>query len=817
MHSLRSYQKICVETLWDSLVNNRRVLCVMATGLGKTESFIELIRRAKVRTVVLVGRDKLVEQTARRMRAVMDDVGVWSAGQGEKRIGLVTVVSIHSADRLNIEDLRFLVLDECFSGDVEVLTDKGFKCFDEIKNDSIVAQYKLDTREISFVKPTKIINKIYSGKMYKVFSERGIDLDCTENHEFIVNGQKKKIRDISFYNKQIPVCGLSSYKENSLSDLERIYIATQADGCIQYKSSVNFTFSKERKIKRLFEISKNFSLNETKKVESKNKKIKNKRRFKVKIDGIHKRVYEFFDLTKLSVKKCKEIIEEMVLWDGHIISKDRYYYSSVDKKCVDFFQSVAILAGYKTLIRIQKDHRKKTHKDVHRLYISKNLDHINGQRIKKTAYDYYGNVYCVRVPDGNLIVRRNGKVTVVGNCHNINEGRYSSFISRHPNAKIAGFTATPWRANVPIYGDGLTFPRIHYKRDVLAGIADGYLVRPITKSMPVAFDTGGLKERGGDFILKDLNKLTANRAKVQSQVEDAMSRLSDRKKIVWICTGIEHAELVAELIPENACLVHSKNPNNDYSMELFERGDVRHMVSVMMLTEGYDHPAIDSIVLMRPTKSATLYVQCIGRGLRPYEGKQDCLVLDYGQVVQNCGPLNDPYLKQPRGKSSGDKEKLDKTIRVCPKCLSYVIDVFECPDCGYEFKQERDALKALERKASSFDILNTAPRKLMCSKVEAQRYKSKAGNDCIKLRFSIDQGMPINMYGSEHPFSWGKVKRIIEKLTPFEFASWKECFDACESLVFDLPKCIDVEFKNGYDTITRVHYRKQNPAVSSPS
>lgn len=499
MYSLRPYQKICVDTLWNAMGSSDSVLCVMATGLGKTECFIELARRAGVPTAVLVGRDKLVEQTARRMRRVIDDVGVWSAGQGEKRIARTTVVSIHSADELNIQGLRFVICDE---------------------------------------------------------------------------------------------------------------------------------------------------------------------------------------------------------------------------------------------------------------------------------------------------------------AHNLNDGRYASFLSRHRGVKLAGFTATPWRANIPIYGAGKRFESITYKRGILEGIKDGYLVRPVTKSMPVAFDTKGLKVRGGDFILSEVGKLVADRPKVKAQVEDAISRLSERKKIVWICTNIEHAEMVASIIPENIALVHSKNPHNDYAMECFERGDVRHLVSVMMLTEGYDHPAIDSIVMMRPTKSVTLYVQAIGRGLRPYEGKSDCLVLDYGEVVANCGPLNDPYLKEERQK----KEKLETVMRTCPKCLSYFQGA-ECPDCGHVEVHVRDALKALQAKAAEVNML-AEPMEFECDSVGASKYKSKNGNDCIKLSFKLKNSWkPVHMYGSNHPYSWGKIKRIIEDLTPFQFNSWKECYDACESLVFETPEKVRIEQKNGYDTITRVYSR----------
>lgn len=509
---LRPYQLDCVQALWNALAAERNVLCVMSTGSGKTECFIELARRAPVRTAVLVGRDKLVEQTARRMRAVIDDVGVWSAGQGEKRVAEKTVISIHSADKLTIPGLKFLICDE---------------------------------------------------------------------------------------------------------------------------------------------------------------------------------------------------------------------------------------------------------------------------------------------------------------AHNLNDGRYARFLERHPEAKVAGFTATPWRAGAEIFGAGKRFSRIHYRRGLKTLIDEGFLVPPVAKSMPASFDTRGLKTRGDDFILSDLVKITSDIGKITAQVEDAMPRLTERSKIVWMCTSIEHAEKLAKIIPENCSVVHSKNPHNDYAMECFTAGPIRHMVSVMMLSEGWDFPPVDAIVLMRPTKSPTLYVQSVGRGLRPSEGKKNLLVLDYGEVIRNCGPLHDPYTKTIREKTK--KEALTIGVRVCKECLSYIFDGTICGDCGHENAEKRDPLKALQSRAMDADIMaSRQPEKLECVSVRAVQHMSKSGNNCIKISFTVRGRMwPVSMYISNHSFSWAKGRKIIEGMTPFEFISFKECYDNCEQLVFEAPSAIEVVMENGFETIKRIHRRAPDIDVAS--
>lgn len=396
------------------------------------------------------------------------------------------------------------------------------------------------------------------------------------------------------------------------------------------------------------------------------------------------------------------------------------------------------------------------------------------------------------------------RLVICDEAHNLNDGRYAAFLGRHPGVKLVGFTATPWRNGVEIYGEGRRFSRIHYRRGLLKLIEEKFLVPPISKCAPHAFDTKGLEVRGDDFTAKALSNLVDDTGKIRAQLEDAMPRLVDRKKIVWICTDIKHAERVAKAIPENAALIHSQKENNDYAMECFEKGDVRHMVSVMMLSEGYDYPPIDAIVLMRPTRSPTLYVQVVGRGLRPAEGKKDCLVLDYGEVIKNCGPLHEPFTKEFREKSK--KEKIEITTKVCPKCLSYVFQEWPCEDCGYKPEpQARDLTQSLKREASSVDILAAQPVRLRVLGVEAKKYTSAKGNACIRLNFKVEGRLwPISQFITSHVFSWRQGKKMIESLQPFEFDNFEECYEACEQLVFELPHGVEVKKDGKYERIERI-------------
>ena len=416
-----------------------------------------------------------------------------------------------------------------------------------------------------------------------------------------------------------------------------------------------------------------------------------------------------------------------------------------------------------------------------------------------------GHVTVVSIHSADLLTIPEAGLVIVDECHNMNEGRYTSFISRHKGAKVAGFTATPWRQAVPIYGDhyGASFPSVTYQRGLLQLVKAGYLVPAVAKHMPLAFDASGVEIVAGDYNQGQLGALVCDQTKVHDQVIDAIKRLEDRHHVVWICTSIEHAEMVANelaLAAQSYSVIHSK-VETEGALKGFEDGTFRHVVSVMMLTEGIDIPCIDAIVLMRPTRSPTLMVQAVGRGLRPSKGKTDCLVLDYGDVFENCGPLPEPYLRKPGKK----KEPMEATIGVCPACLSYIpIRAKECPDCGHVNQVEVDRLKALSRMASNVDPMGAHPVAYDCYKVNITQHKSKNGNDCIRIDFHVRGRMwPIPAWGNDFPRSWKIMKALLKELTPFEFETWRECFEAVPTLegYLNVPKKVMVQKNGEYENV----------------
>ncbi len=119
----------------------------------------------------------------------------------------------------------------------------------------------------------------------------------------------------------------------------------------------------------------------------------------------------------------------------------------------------------------------------------------------------------------------------------------------------------------------------------------------------------------------------------------------------------------------------------DRVITAFKTGEIQYLVNVNVLTLGFDAPNIDAVAMVRPTLSPGLYYQMVGRGFRLHDGKENCLVLDFGGNVLRHGPVDAIRLQtiEPRGNGEAPAKQ-------CPECLSLIAAGYtQCPDCGYVF------------------------------------------------------------------------------------------------------------------------------------
>lgn len=291
-------------------------------------------------------------------------------------------------------------------------------------------------------------------------------------------------------------------------------------------------------------------------------------------------------------------------------------------------------------------------------------------------------------------------------------GRYLAFFTAlwevNPNIRIIGLTATPYRNGMGHLTEGGFFTDVCYDLTSFDKfnrlIDEGFLCPLVPRRSKKEIDLGAVRTSGGDYNLGDL-QAAMDRDEITSRAIDEMIvQGSDRNHWLVFTTGIEHAKHVTEELVARgitAVAIHSKMSDEeaDEAFAGWVSGKYQAAVNNDILTTGVDFPAIDLIAVLRPSKSAALWVQMLGRGTRPCEGKSDCLVLDFAGNTRRLGPINDPVLPQRRGARKG---KGDAPVKCCEACSTWNhASVRVCVSCGEEFK----AAVRFEGEASELELI----------------------------------------------------------------------------------------------------------------
>lgn len=283
-------------------------------------------------------------------------------------------------------------------------------------------------------------------------------------------------------------------------------------------------------------------------------------------------------------------------------------------------------------------------------------------------------------------------VAIVDEAHLISHnqtGQYRTFLAQlkeaNPRFATIGLTATPYRLGHGRIDEGdALFDRLIEtpSADVAQLIHDGYLSPLKAKATEARISTDGLAIDSSthDFNKRQMQERAMDRGTSEAVVDEVLRMAGDRKAWIFFCTGIKHAQQVADILQQRniptAC-VTSESTDRSEVIGMFKRGEIRAVTNVDVLSTGFNYPAIDLVVLMRPTMSAGLMVQQIGRGLRKAPGKQDCLVLDFVGNIAKHGPIN--HITPPKGNM-----RVRNLTKTCPECGELVLSNSKvCTSCGY--------------------------------------------------------------------------------------------------------------------------------------
>ena len=305
---------------------------------------------------------------------------------------------------------------------------------------------------------------------------------------------------------------------------------------------------------------------------------------------------------------------------------------------------------------------------------------------------------------------------------------------------MIGLTATPKRAD----GVGLkvTTDAIVYEKNIIWGIENGFLVPPVGRAVDV--DLSQVKISQGDYQLGSLGD-ALEFANAHHMVASMVQKYaSDRKTIVFTPT-VMFAQLVMEECRKMgfaAEMVSGETPSEE-RQGMYARlrsGDTKIIVNCNVLVEGFDEPSVDCVVMARPTKSQTLFIQAVGRGLRTFPGKQDCLVIalagsERNKLVTLADLAGSEYSKELK-----EDEKEDE-----------LFDLIGSLNVQIKRKAEKFGLKARQ-----IDLLGMVQKKVAWAMINQSMFAKR-------IPKNIDDRQPVIVWKQELPADTWKVCEVTEQ------------------------------------------------------
>ena len=285
-------------------------------------------------------------------------------------------------------------------------------------------------------------------------------------------------------------------------------------------------------------------------------------------------------------------------------------------------------------------------------------------------------------------------LVIIDEAHHSVSKSYVQMFAAWPTAKFIGVTATPERLDGK--GLGAMFDRMVMGPSVQWLIDNGFLAQPVYYAPREVVDLSQVHTVAGDFDRSEAEEIV-DTPRITGDAVTHYVRFCNRQRAVAFCISVAHAQHVADTF--NSCGIPSASIDGTLDPEVRKQrvedltsGKILVLTSCELISEGFDLPAVNAAILLRPTHSLSMHLQQVGRALRPYPGKTNAIILDH---VGNC--LRHGLAEQERDWDlSGREKRLKKSSLVetkqCSKCFAIFAGTV-CPQCG---SQREIAVREIE-------------------------------------------------------------------------------------------------------------------------
>lgn len=230
---------------------------------------------------------------------------------------------------------------------------------------------------------------------------------------------------------------------------------------------------------------------------------------------------------------------------------------------------------------------------------------------------------------------------VIDEAHHAISDGYQRVLHHFEDANVLGVTATPDRGDMRNLGS--YFESLAYEYGLVEAIKSGYLSPIKALTIPLKLDLSNVKQQAGDFSTKDLG--TALDPYLEQIAEEMKKQCFNRKTVVFLPL-VKTSQKFRDILNKHgfkAAEVNGESADREQVLKDYEEGKYNVLCNSMLLTEGWDCPSVDCVIVLRPTKVRALYSQMVGRGTRLAPGKKELLLLDFLWHTERhelCHPAN---------------------------------------------------------------------------------------------------------------------------------------------------------------------------------
>ena len=342
-------------------------------------------------------------------------------------------------------------------------------------------------------------------------------------------------------------------------------------------------------------------------------------------------------------------------------------------------------------------------------------------------------IYMVQTASRYLNRIRDPTLIITDECHHSLATTYRRIYNHFPNAFRLGVTATPARLD----GSGLGAV---YDKLIIGPSAkwliDSKFLSPYEYYGPSIVDLTGIKTVHGDYNAQDIEDKMLKKG-VFGDVISSYRKLANGIKTICYCATVKHSQFMSEQFREagiSAVHIDGSTPSDtrDRIINKFRTGEISMLCNVDLISEGFDVPDCGAVIMLRPTKSLTLYIQQAMRCMRYRAGKTAVIIDHVGNYARHGMPDDDrEWSLEGKKKTKGKKEDVEGIpLRTCPKCFAVMPSACKtCRECGYEFEEQESEIKEYNAQIERIEgfTINYSTWRDCTSMQELQEYAKSHG------------------------------------------------------------------------------------------